>query len=354
MKNILKNLSKKTKDSLNYYVSGLILSEGSKTCTKLALLIKKKHDFLYQFLSKRFLSEIFSNLMIALVKEIHKISPGWIIIDDTILSKFFSKLIVGVYDLYNAALKRPDRGFCIIVLCWSNGKITIPIKFKWLFSKEIIGEKYKTKSNLAEELLLFCKLKKIPFTYFTADGHYSTVNFLPFLMQQKIKFVMKISRNRKIKTSNGIYEQLQKHPALKLLRNSRCAKVKALYHGEQYFFSSQKRQRRDGSYETIYLISNMDIRAKKYLKFYDGRWEIEEMFRTLKQSLGLNDCQARDIDKQKVHIYASFFAYTFLSTEKNRLNLENPEEAKMKLLQLKLNKAMCRMSSFSENFQCCA
>ena len=354
MKNILKNLSKKTKEALNYYISGLILSESKKTCTKLASLIKKKHDFLYQFLSKKFLSEIFSNLMIVLVKEIHKNLPGWIIIDDTILSKFFSKLIVGVYDLYNAALKRPDRGFCIIVLCWSNGKITIPIKFKWLFSKEIIGEKHKTKSNLAEELLFFCKRKKIPFKYFTADGHYSTVNFLPFLIGQKIKFVMKISRNRKIKTSNGIYEQLQKHPSLKLLRNSRCAKVKAFYHGEQYFFSSQKVEKKYGGYETIYLISNVDVKAKKYLEMYRGRWEIEEMFRTLKQSLGLNDCQARDIDKQKVHIYASLFAYAFLSIEKNRLNLKNPEETKMELLQLKLNKVICRIASFRGNFQCFA
>lgn len=354
MKNILKDLSKKTKEKLNYYISGLILSEGKKTCTKLAFLLKKNHDFLYQFLCKKSLSEILSNLMITLIKEIHKNAPGWIIIDDTILSKLFSKLIVGTYDLYNSALRRPDRGFCIIVLCWSNGKITVPIKFKWLFSKEIIGEKHKTKSNLAEELLLFCKRKKIPFKYFTADGHYSTITLLPFLMDEKINFVMKISRNRKIKTCNGIYEQLQKHPALKLLRNSRCAKVKAFYHGKQYFFSSQKRQKKDGSYETIYLISNMDVKAKEYLKFYDGRWEIEEMFRTLKQSLGINDCQARDIDKQKVHIYTSLFAYAFLSIEKNRLNLENPEEAKKQLSQVKTSMIVYRIAAFSDNFQCFA
>ena len=78
------------------------------------------------------------------------------------------------------------------------------------------------------------------------------------------------------------------------------------------------------------------------------------MFRTLKQSLGLSDCQARDIDKQKIHIYASLFAYAFLSIEKNRLNLKNPEEAKTELLQLKSNKAACLIASFIRNFQCFA
>ena len=355
MKKKLYKFSKKRKSQLLFYVLGLILSKERKTCTNMASFLNISHDFLYRFLSRiDLLTVLFSRLTTSSINYFSKEKEGWIIIDDTIISKFFSKLISGVYDLYNSALGRPDRGFCIVVLVWTNGKVTIPIDFDWLFSKEIAQDKYKTKSEIAQSLLSRLN-KEIQYKYFLADGHYSTKDkLLPFLQKIGIKFVMKIPCNRKITTQDGISSMIKKHPGLKLLRNSRSVKIKASFGNEIYFFSAHKRKKSNGEYEIVYLISNIDVKAKTYLAMYEKRWHIEVMFRTLKQSLGLCECQARDLDKQKAHIYSTFFSYNFLQNEKVKFDFKNTEEARRSLARLKLNAVAKRISVWGENFQCFA
>ena len=83
-----------------------------------------------------------------------------------------------------------------------------------------------------------------------------------FFEETKLSFVMRIAKNRCVTTSDGIRAQLQNHPALKLLRNEREKVVQAkLTNGRTYFFVAYKRKDKDGFYETVYLISNMDKRS---------------------------------------------------------------------------------------------
>ena len=92
------------------------------------------------------------------------------------------------------------------------------------------------------------------------------------------------------------------------------------------------------------------LKAKEYLIIYDGRWNIEIMFRTLKQSLGLSQCQSRNLEYQKAHIYSSFFSYGFIQHEKEAHSFENSEVAIKYLSALKLNMAVKGIHSFSRNF----
>ena len=57
MKKLLPILSRKIKESFIYYSLGLILNKEKQTCSKLAIVVNKNHDFLYRFLLK-------SNLLI--------------------------------------------------------------------------------------------------------------------------------------------------------------------------------------------------------------------------------------------------------------------------------------------------
>ena len=160
---------------------------------------------------------------------------------------------------------------------------------------------------------------------------------------------MKISRSRKVKTKNNNV-QLKLNPSLKLLRNQRSAKMLAEYANCELYFSVQKRKDKNGEYSTIFLVSNMNLKAKEYLIIYDGRWNIEIMFRTLKQYLGLSQCQSKNLEYQKAHIYSSFFSYGFIQHEKKTYSFKNSEDAIKHLSALKLNLSIKRINAFSENF----
>jgi len=349
MKKLLPILSKKIKESFVFYSLGLILNKENRTCSKLAITVNKSHDFLYRFLLKSNLFiPIFPSLMLSIINHFSKDVEGWLILDDTFLSKVFSRLLEGVYTLFNNSMSRPEKGLCLVVLAWSNGKVTIPIAFDWYFPKEITGDWYKKKSKIAEKLISEY-YEKVPYKYFLADAHYATRDLIPFMCEKNIKFVMKIPRSRKVKTTNNNL-QLKLNPALKLLRNQRSAKMFGEYAGCGLYFSVQKRKDKSGEYSIIFLVSNMNLKAKEYLIIYDGRWNIEIMFRTLKQSLGLSQCQSRNLEYQKAHIYSSFFSYGFIQHEKEAHSFENSEVAIKYLSALKLNMAVKGIHSFSRNF----
>ncbi|MBD3231451.1 transposase [Candidatus Dependentiae bacterium] len=83
------------------------------------------------------------------------------------------------------------------------------------------------------------------------------------------------------------------------------------------FFTAHKRYSNSGkSSNIVYIISSLNIPAKEQAKTYNIRWNIEKMFRTTKQSLGLVDCQCLEIEKQRTHILSVFFAFAKLEEQK--------------------------------------
>ena len=348
---ILDKLSKKVKKGFLSYCLGLILNKEKNTCTKMSEWLGLDHNILYRFLEKtKLLLPLFPILMVTIVKYFYvSKKKSWLIIDDTTLCKTFARKLIGVYKLFNTALGRVDRGLCLVVISWTNGEVTIPIRFLWYFSKDITGKHFKTKSQLAEELIL--KLKgKIPFDALLIDGHYTTQYLIKFMVENGIDFVGKIAKNRIIETKNGIKARIDEHPDLKLHGNQRTAKVRAKFAGKSLYFAVHKRKNDNGDWTYLYLVSNINLKAKEYFKVYKKRWKIEKKFRTFKQSLGFADCASRSLEKQELHVFAIFFSYAFLQKEKKDHSLKNPEAARKQLSKLKSSEAMDRIVAFSENF----
>jgi len=148
------------------------------------------------------------------------------------------------------------------------------------------------------------------------DGAYATPRMFAFFQEKKeIKFVMRIARNRKVKLPDGTRIQLQQY--LRLNRNERTKMIKAELYGATYFFTACKRKKKDGnSWETVYIVSNMDLPAKEQAAAYELRWPVEKMNRTTKQKFGTTECQAIQVSKQRAHIMAAFLAYSILGSLK--------------------------------------
>ena len=171
-----------------------------------------------------------------------------------------------------------------------------------------------------------------------------------FFKKFKIKYIGKISCNRRIQTLDGKSDLLKNNLNLKLLRNSRSKRVRALFHGIELYFSVHKRKNKNNEYNFIYIVSTMYLTAKNYLIAYKNRWYIEMMFRTMKQSLGFNQCFSRNLEKQKVHIFSVFFSFSFLENEKKSFNFKNPEGSINHLSMLKLSRSVSRINAFCRNF----
>jgi len=358
VENILNHLSKKLKINFLFYVLALILCKENKTCKTMGRFLKKlfgvSHDRLYGILSKSStLLKLFPKLMVTIAQHFSKQKKGSLSIDDTSILKPYSEKLPGVWAIFDVVLGRTERGLKKVAAAWGNGDVTIPLEFKWYFYKAVVGENYKSKSQIAISIIKFCLKNNIKFQYVVFDAHYSTIEMIKFLQRMRIRFVAKIPCNRKIHCT-GIFEQLKKHPSLKLFRNERSKRIEASYHDMKLYFSVHKRKDKSGEYNYMYIVSNIDLIAKNYIKIYDERWDIEETFRTIKQLLGLNQCAARSLEKQEAHIYFIFFTYSFLQYEKNKNSLKNPESAGRFLGDFQPEEAMSRITSFSETVCCFA
>ena len=90
--------------------------------------------------------------MAPMIKHFSKQKRGTLSIDNTFTSKPYSEKLPGVWAIFDVVLGTVGRGFRKVVAAWSNGDVTIPIQFQWYFCKAVVGEHYKTKSQIADEI----------------------------------------------------------------------------------------------------------------------------------------------------------------------------------------------------------
>ena len=110
-----------------FYVAGLIIVEKNANCCKMAeKLGLVSHDKLTRILGQgeglvSKLGLIFINFCLS------QTTGGFVILDDVLIPKRYSKTIEGVYNEYDHVDKERVKGMRLVMLIWSNGKVRIPI-----------------------------------------------------------------------------------------------------------------------------------------------------------------------------------------------------------------------------------
>mgnify|MGYP000208601939 FL=1 len=84
---------------------------------------------------------------------------------------------------------------------------------------------------------------------------------------------------------------------------------------------------RHGIESFVFQAATYQAPPRDHIAHYKKRWLVEEMFRTTKQSLGLQDCFSTSLKTQKNHVTSVFLAYAICQVEKNKRRLKNVEEA---------------------------
>jgi putative transposase len=301
-------IGRKDRYYLLAYVAGLILCRMNETMTGMAEFLKLcRHDSLQRLLSTMDLPGwILSGLFIRWI-EAYRREPGYLMIDDTVLDKRYSKSIDCAAFAYSSNECRVIMGIHIVAMYWSDGKVKIPVGYRLWIPKEKAAV-YRTKVELAFELLAdnekFCRTCK----YLTFDAWYCTNKFLRLSSHLGLALASRLNKVR-----NVIFKG-RKMKATDLRRGLHQVVLPGFGTVSVYCCKA--------SYETRYYMStDTSISGGEIKRRYDSRWRIEESFRFSKQHLGLESCQCRRNAAVQNHISLALLAHFVMEVMSIRMNV---------------------------------
>jgi len=305
---------------------------------------------------------------------------GYLILDDVLCARPHAKKLPYVYRDYDYVNGKYTLAMRIVFLIWSNGFIKIPVGFAlWHKATSAYLKEnnlpYKTKNQLARELIERAIESKIPFNYIAFDTWYAGKENLRFLLKKQVKFITSLKSNSKIRfvitpQPEGKRGRLKQYDTLtceelsKRFPTSSCHKYPRLYGLRARRFSinlkgisdslalvmvrnysgshldmrtslAKKQQRHPHKY----ILTNMMYLTTVEVVFnYQTRWNIEVFFRDLKQHFGLGRCMGRTVEHAQRHLALICLGYTGLEIYRIHLlkedldaNVSSIGEAKLAL-----------------------
>ena len=249
--------------------------------------------------------------------------------DDFGLRRFFSTATEGTSTILDQSTKSFTMGTKVVAAGLTDGKKFVPLDLEHWVAEFIAGDAYLTKPQLAEKLVLRILQLGFNIDCWVFDGLYFTENFLKFLDDLGLRFVIK-AKNTALIEFNGQPVTLKTCSRLRLNSNQSTKKIKAPWRGREWFFCAVRRSGKHGP-KVIYLIANFWTKSKRYAQIYDGRWNIEKFIRTGKQSLGLASSMARKATVYLSHIKCVFYAYGILQLIMKLFRLASAEAALRKI-----------------------
>ena len=301
-----------------FYISALLLNQDNKLKQKgISALWNKSTKYIRNFLNK---TVDFDELFLKLIRIVNiDLGKGYFSIDESIYAKPFLVCIEFFTSLFNHGTKGYTKGCSIVLLTWSNDKITLPISF-------IIWHKYlgKTKIDIAIELIKYArKISKDKNLGFRIDSFYSAKILLFYLQKNHIFYAVRLPKSRNI-LLNGTLTQLKSTQIGGKVVNVWLPAVGRVWITK---------------YKGKYYCSNCRPDSSKQLyEWYAERWTIECVFRFVKSELKLQDCQAFTFEQHYNHIGFCFLAHGLLQAIFPGIN---PYEAKRIFQSQYVEKTVC-------------
>ncbi len=226
-------------------------------------------------------------IMIDSLVKLAKACPGRLIIDDTSNPKYGLKhLTRKLKILTNSGYQ---QGYKILLFLWECPYGRIPLGFA-LWHK---GTKPITELAL-EGLKLLRNQYKVKPQAVLADGAFSTDKILKRLENYGWPCVMRCRNTRK----------LGNHRIKQLIPRGYGSEQGRLKNGTKVKLFRRKNR--------LYICNRMLWDMRKAVEVYTKRWKIEEVFRTLKQCLGLNRCQQHSMRAQTIYLIVCLILFTCL------------------------------------------
>ncbi len=299
------------------YVEYLISTVANYTGTHLAeQLDDVSHDTITDYLrSERLTARSLWELVQGLIVD----SPeAFLIVDDSVQDKRYSRFIELVKRQYSGAEHGLVRGIGIVNLVHSSGREGdfYPIDYR-LYAPEADG---KTKNDHFREMVLRAVSdKRLQAKTILFDTWYASADNLKLVHRLNLVFFTTLKENRLVSLSpeEGYIHLDQIDWTPEQLENGLLVKLKEVPFKVRLF----KLVATNGDIDWV--ITNCPdetLTAHVAQDANDVRWQVEELHRGLKQLTGSEKCQCRKARSQRNHLACCYHAWLSLAVKAKQLN----------------------------------
>jgi hypothetical protein len=281
---------------LTLAVTGLVLLDARPTQTRTArFLPARSHDALNRLLrtmpcSTRLLMRLLMSFATSLGQE------GYLVLDDVVVEKAYAKKLPWAAWTYSFAKKRKVYGLHIVLLLWCSDdrRWRIPVGFRLHRpARSCAKHAYRTKLQLADELVRAALLAALPVRYIVFDTHYTAGWFTKRLARYGLIWQGTLDPKTLVvwqHTQQSVGQLATTLPLKwrpKLGIRASAVDVYAPSYGHMRLCVVRNRH---GNYE--YLVSNaLTADLSSLVGCKRSRWSVETVFRDTKQWTGLEACQ---------------------------------------------------------------
>jgi len=295
------------------YVEYLICTPINYTCFNLAEHLDVSHDVVSNFLKQ---SRITARQVWELVKGlINNTEDSFLIIDDSVQDKRYSKSIELVKTQYSGAVGGLVRGIGVVNLVHSDGQEHYPVDYR-IYHNAADG---KTKTDHFKDMLVNAiadkglKAKTVLF-----DSWYASWENLKLIHALKRIFYTTLKSNRMVSLNkeDGYVHLDAIEWTPERLQTGVVVKLKKVPFKVKLF----KLVAPDGDID-LALTNELDdnLTAQVVQDANDVRWQVEEFHRELKQLTGSEKCQCRKARSQRNHIACCYHVWVSLKVKANAL-----------------------------------
>ena len=294
------------------YVEYLISTPINYTCTNLAKHLESvSHDVVSDYLEKeRLTARHLWELVEGLIDDTPK---AYLIIDDSVQNKQYSRSIEMVKLQYSGAVGGLARGIGVVNLVHTNGEEGeyYPVDFR-VYAKEADG---KTKNDHFQEMLLGAVVEKqIKARRVLFDSWYASWQNLKQVHRLGLIFYTTLKSNRLVSLSkeSGYVHLDEIEWTAERLKHGVLVKLKKVPSKVKLF----KVVTKNGDIDWV-ITNDLDetMTTKVVQEANDLRWQVEEFHRELKQLTGSEKCQCRKARSQRNHLACSYHAWLSLKVQ---------------------------------------
>jgi hypothetical protein len=297
------------------YVEYLISTIDNYTGSHLAEHLEGvSHDVITDYLGKERLT---SRSLWEIVESLIRDGPGaYLIVDDSVQDKRYSKSIELVKRQYSGAEHGLARGIGIVNLVHSDGNDFWPMDFR-IYAPDVDG---KSKNEHFREMLVRAVADKgVQARTILFDSWYAAAENLKLIQRLNLIFFTTLKANRLVSLSKeeGYIHLAQIEWTPESLGKGLLVKLKEVPFKVRLF----KLVATNGDIDWVITNSPEEtVTSQVAQDANDMRWQVEELHRGLKQLTGSEKCQCRKARSQRNHLACCYHAWLSLKVKAMQLH----------------------------------
>lgn len=263
---------------------------------------------------------------------------GVLAIDDTACPKPYAEKTEGAQFQYCGTLGREENCNVAVASCFVSQSKHFPVDFKSYLPITTPNPKdFKSKLDLAKELINEAVAKAIPFSVVVVDAWYTSTDLIEFVASKNLSLVAEVKSNRSIFFTHPQTKQwryLTADKIIPLIKEFYSHKLKSVSipqsdgSDKNVFTYSFKSKLKDCSTEVqvififdkwsctddknvhVLITTDLSMSVRSAILTYLLRWGIEESFRELKDTFCFDQYQVHHQEQIQRHWIMAFLAWT--------------------------------------------